>query len=145
MYKWKYIFIFIRYKDTINIFNYFLKSIYNSIIVIKSSFIIKSLNKKGCNVTIVPYNTTYERIEDLRRTGAVKTCFDTYSREHVDYPLYYVANYPELIEVRNPKDTFFIQLLIYSFTKCVGCFVCCLFFQNQTIINIFRINVYIVI
>ena len=51
----------------------------------------------------------YERIEALRREGAVKTCLDTYSREHMDYPLYYVANYPELIEVRNPRDTFFIQ------------------------------------
>lgn len=33
--------------------------------------IIKSLNKKGCNVTVVPYNTPYEKIEDLKPDGII--------------------------------------------------------------------------
>lgn len=33
--------------------------------------IIKSLNKKGCNVTVVPYNTPYENIIDLKPDGIV--------------------------------------------------------------------------
>ena len=31
--------------------------------------IIRSLNKKGCNVTIVPYNTTAKEIEELKPDG----------------------------------------------------------------------------
>ena len=31
--------------------------------------IIRSLNKRGCNVTIVPYNTPYEKIVDLKPDG----------------------------------------------------------------------------
>ena len=46
---------------------------YNIIVIdcgVKLS-IIKSLNKKGCNVTVVPYNTTYEKIEDLKPDGII--------------------------------------------------------------------------
>ena len=32
---------------------------------------VKSLNKKECNVTIVPYNTSYEKIEDLKPDGII--------------------------------------------------------------------------
>ncbi len=31
--------------------------------------IIRSLNKRGCNVTIVPYNTNYEKIKELKPDG----------------------------------------------------------------------------
>lgn len=31
--------------------------------------IIRSLNKRGCNVTVVPYNTPYEKIVDLKPDG----------------------------------------------------------------------------
>ena len=31
--------------------------------------IIRSLNKRGCNVTIVPYNTPFEKIEELKPDG----------------------------------------------------------------------------
>ena len=31
--------------------------------------IIRSLNKRGCNVTVVPYNTSYEKIIDLKPDG----------------------------------------------------------------------------
>ena len=31
--------------------------------------IIRSLNKRGCNVTVVPYNTTYEKIMELKPDG----------------------------------------------------------------------------
>ena len=31
--------------------------------------IIRSLNKRGCNVTVVPYNTHYEKIVDLKPDG----------------------------------------------------------------------------
>lgn len=31
--------------------------------------IIRSLNKRGCNVTVVPYNTSFERIEELKPDG----------------------------------------------------------------------------
>lgn len=46
---------------------------YNIIVIdcgVKLS-IIKSLNKKECNVTIVPYNTSYEKIEDLKPDGII--------------------------------------------------------------------------
>lgn len=33
--------------------------------------IIKSLNKKGCNVTVVPYNTSYEKIVELKPDGII--------------------------------------------------------------------------
>ncbi len=31
--------------------------------------IVRSLNKRGCNVTVVPYNTPFEKIEELRPDG----------------------------------------------------------------------------
>lgn len=31
--------------------------------------IIRSLNKRGCNVTVVPFNTSYEKIVDLKPDG----------------------------------------------------------------------------
>ena len=31
--------------------------------------IIRSFNKRGCNVTVVPYNTSFEKIEDLKPDG----------------------------------------------------------------------------
>ena len=46
---------------------------YNIIVVdcgVKLS-IIKSLNKKGCNVTVVPYDTTNQKIEELKPDGII--------------------------------------------------------------------------
>ena len=44
---------------------------YNIIVIdcgVKLS-IIKNLNKKGCNITVVPYNTSYDKIENLQPDG----------------------------------------------------------------------------
>ena len=52
----------------------------------------------------------FDNIEELRSYGASKICLDSYGDEYMDYPLYYVANHPDLVEVRNPNNTYFLRV-----------------------------------
>lgn len=65
------------------------------------------VQKTFTNITVPNHELDY--IERLRSNEEyIKRCLDTYDRNHPDYPLYYVANHPELIEIKNPRDTFYI-------------------------------------
>ena len=79
--------------------------------------IIRSLNKRGCNVTVVPYNTSFKKIEELKPDGIflsngpgdpedVKEVIDLVKKARGIYPIFGICLGHQMISLAYGAKTY---------------------------------------